>query len=107
MKAKGEAIAERFIWTTQTGQELAPADMRTSHLFYSLRMIFNHTAPAHLQIPGCKHYAEVDRWPRAYRRQAVAAFVAELARRKDTLPAWMLAEILHMSKACKELHLTP
>jgi len=75
--------AAPFIWTTQEGQQIRPRDMETRHLFYSLRMIFNHTAPAAYQIAGCRRYAGPEAWPITYRRAAVVALVAELKNRSD------------------------
>jgi len=72
--------AEVFVWLTQTGQKIPVDQMGTSHLFNSLRMIWNHTAPATMQLPGGR-YDGVQRWPVAYRQRAVAEFIRELATR--------------------------
>ena len=60
-----------FVWVTQDGGRLTPAQMKTPHLFYTLRMIFNHTAPPCYQIPGCRRYAL--NMPAEYLRAAIVA----------------------------------
>jgi hypothetical protein len=90
-----------FIWETEGGERLTPQEMRTSHLFYAVRMIFNHTAPATHQIAGCQRYNGPERWPIEYRRQALAAFIGELKTRK--LESWMIKQFEHMRQAYAEL----
>lgn len=75
-------VDKPFVWVTQDGEEMRPSEMKTTHLFYSLRMIWNHTAPPALQLPGGR-YNGPQHWPIARRRAAVAALLDELTRRDD------------------------
>lgn len=93
-----------FIWTTQTGERIPVTKMRSSHLFYVVRMIFNHTVPPTLQIAGCQRYDGPQRWPMARRLESVKAMLEELARRPNDLPPWMYAQLEHMRNACKIQH---
>lgn len=78
--------------------------MKTTHLFYALRMIFNHTVPAPYRLKEGRRYSGPSSWPISYRRQAVAAFITELIRRKP-LPDWMLAQLEQMQRVVNELQL--
>lgn len=71
-----------FIWVTQEGEELFLEEMLTPHLFYSVRMLFNHTVPAGYQIPGCKVY-DLSRFPIEKRAVSVRSLLTELAGRSD------------------------
>ena len=90
-----------FVWTMQTGEKIAVTEMRSTHLFYVVRMIFNHSAPPTLQILGCRRYDGPQRWPIARRRNAVKAMLEELATRTDDLPSWMWKQLEHMREVCR------
>ena len=95
--------ARPFLWRTQDGQSYTPAQMRTSHLFYTVRMIFNHTAPACYRIPGCKRYAL--KMEPEYLRAAVLAMVNELKERPcQDLTAGQWEELLHIATVSRELY---
>jgi hypothetical protein len=82
------------VWKTQDGERIPYTQMRTSHLFYALRMIWNHTAPAELRIEGGR-YDGPESWSVEVRRRKVTLLVAELSRRKP-LPAWMVEQLKQM-----------
>jgi len=44
-----------FTWKTQDGELLSPPEMKTTHLFYSLRMIWNHSMPEEYHLPGGRY----------------------------------------------------
>ena len=75
--------------------------MNTHHLFYSIRMIFNHTVPAeHATGPHRKynlkdHSAEM-------RRFVLVAMLQELVTRPDR-PRWMDNELAHMADTVNHL----
>jgi len=91
------------VWKTQDGKRIPYSKMRTSHLFYALRMIWNHTAPPEMHIEGGR-YDGPESWPIESRRRKVQALVAELSRRKP-LPVWMIAQLKQMR--AKGLQLKP
>ena len=43
-------------WRTQTGQELLITEMKTSHLFFAVRMLWNHFCPEEYRILPFKVY---------------------------------------------------
>lgn len=71
-----------FIWTQQDGTPIAVSEMKTTHLFYALRMIWNHTVPPPFQLPGGR-YNGPQNWSVKKRREAVRAFLVELSHRDD------------------------
>lgn len=90
-------------WRTQGGERIPYSKMRTAHLFYALRMIWNHTAPPEFQIEGGR-YDGPESWPVEVRRRKVQALVAELSRRKP-LPAWMVEQLKQMQAKGLQLEL--
>lgn len=88
-------LADAFRWETQHGVKIQPKDMTTTHLFYSLRMIWNHTAPGHLQLRPFRRYTFSERFTAEYCKRAVRALIQELATRSD-LPASALADLEFM-----------
>lgn len=90
------------VWKTQDGERIPVAQMRTSHLFYTVRMIFNHTVPRTYEIAGCKRYSDVRTWRVDFRRQAVAAMLSELAQRTD-IQHWMKDQLLTMRDTFRQL----
>lgn len=89
-------------WVTQDGEVWMFSEMSTSHLFYSVRMIYNHTAPPAYQIPGCRRY-EMD-WPADIRRKAISDLMAELSTREDIKP-WMIEQIRQMRDCIRKLRI--
>lgn len=96
-----DALTTEFIWTEQNGKRISVSKMRTTHLFYALRMIWNHTAPPHLWLPGGR-YNGPERWSTKKRREAVVAFLAELNRRDD-LPLSLDIQLGLMRDRAREL----
>ncbi len=84
-------------WRTQDNELIPYSQMRTSHLFFALRMIWNHTAPVKWQVQGGRYYGP-ERWSLAVRQRKVKALVAELNRRKP-LPIWILNGLKQMKNA--------
>ena len=62
------------------GDEIAPRDMKTGHALNSLKMIWNHTAPAELRIYPYRRW-DISGMPANYCRQAVIAFCRVLRTR--------------------------
>lgn len=77
-----------FLWLTHSGDLIAPADMATQHLYYSIRMLFNHTVPAKYRTPESvqeiKKYTDVPKWSKVYKKAATKALRAELNKRSRT-----------------------
>lgn len=86
-------LTKRYKWLMQDGTLVSPKDMATSHLFYTVRMIFNHSVPASKQIPGCKRWTL--RLSPDSRREALEHMIRELSTRSDIQP-WQWDQLRHM-----------
>jgi hypothetical protein len=73
----------RFIWVTDKGELLFLAEMATPHLFFALRMLFNHTVQPAFRVGAFKRHNNVFTWPLDYREQAMRKIYGELQRRTD------------------------
>ncbi|RLC88494.1 MAG: hypothetical protein DRJ03_02485 [Chloroflexi bacterium] len=72
-----------FRWRTRKGVFVQPANMETRHLFFTLRMIWNHSAPEEMHLHPFQKYEFTEYYTVAYMRKAVRACVIELKRRTD------------------------
>lgn len=84
-----------WVWRTHDGMRLTPDQMKTTHLFYTLRMIWNHRMPAEAHVGY-----NVKRWnltmPDSYLAEAIVRMADVLSRRSD-LPSWMQRELNQMA----------
>lgn len=78
---------ETFRWRDRAGNLHAPSTMATRHLFFTLRMIWNHTMPASARLPG-NLYTFSSYYKPDYMKDAIRALTAELATREDMQPDW-------------------
>jgi hypothetical protein len=69
-----------FLWVTNDDQRLTVGQMTTLHLFHTVRMLWNHTVPDRHQLRPYREW--ILAYDPAYRREAMAAMLAELAGRK-------------------------
>lgn len=91
------ALVPGWQWRAREG-DLVPAAMETRHLFYTLRMIWNHTMPAHMTVGGnVKRWRFGDRHPMDYMGEAVVQVGAELFRRRDLAP-WQRDQLEQMAR---------
>jgi hypothetical protein len=78
-------------WTWQARIEgpMLPKKMETRHLFMTLRMIWNHTMPRHMNV-GHKiaRYELSAKYTNAYLRVAITQIGLELFTRQDMTPTW-------------------
>jgi hypothetical protein len=76
-----------FLWVTHKGDVYLLADMATPHLFYSLRMLYNHSVPPVFRVVGpgesMKRYNDVPDWDAEYRTTALRELAHELNKRDD------------------------
>lgn len=98
-----QELRKPYVWKTHDGEFLTVTEMRTLHLFYTVRMLFNHTAPPALRIPGTKKWKL--NHTMVQRVDAVRAMMPELARRDD-LPDWAKEQMAHMARAARSLFST-
>lgn len=84
--ARQTELAKQFVWTAQDGVEMTPQEMTTRHLFYTIRMIWNHTMPEESRSSTFKRY-RIHRSSK-YLKAAVVALGTELLTRNDLQPEW-------------------
>lgn len=77
-----------FRWRDARGRFHSPARMATRHLFYTLRMIWNHTMPEHVKLRPYHEYEFSADYTVEYMRDAVFALGAALLSRPDLDPRW-------------------
>lgn len=91
-----------FRWRDQEGKRWSIQNMRTTRLFYCLRLIWNHTVPDAMQLPGGR-YNGPERWSVNYRRRAVVEILNELKGRSD-LPLSLDIQLGIMRDRARELN---
>lgn len=91
---KNNTEAEKpFIWRTKDRHLLLPVnEMNTKHLFYTLLMIWNHSAPKDAQIWFNHKYVFGPFYTPQYMLAAFRAIYVELKRRTDIGPR--MSEVL-------------
>lgn len=77
-----------FRWRDRTGAFHAPEQMETRHLFYTLRMIWNHTMPEGAKLRPYNAYSFGKHYTREYMISAVKALAAELGTRTNLTATW-------------------
>lgn len=101
LKENNTLSADTFEWRMQDGSLIKPKAMRTTHLFYSVRMVFNALVPPDYRIPG-KIYTLSTHMPPGYWRAAVEIMLKELAKRRDLSPVFK-AELIKMAQITEKL----
>lgn len=78
---------DNFVWRTGNNQCIPPVAMETKHIFYTLRMIWNHHMPEDAKIRPYKVYAHLGKtYTKEYLQCAIERLSAELATRSDLYP---------------------
>lgn len=72
-----------FQWRDQKGIFHSIDRMETRHIFFVLRMIWNHSAPNNMKIFPYKQYRFGDFYSKEYIKKAIKAMLPELASRSD------------------------
>jgi hypothetical protein len=90
--------SEDFAWIERGGNRLFPVEMRTSHLFFAIRMIWNHSAPDHMRIKPYQKYVFGPVYTNEYMLSAIANLLRELSKRDDLTPYFI--ECLEHMKSC-------
>lgn len=94
---------DTFKWRDQRGREHRVKDMSTTHLFYTLRMIWNHSMPTDAQVGiDIRRYTFPPFYTHAYMRQACALMFEELGTRTN-LPVHLKKEFTQMVLYFKRL----
>lgn len=86
-----DGLSQNFEWRDRAGKFHKPADMTTSHLFFTVRIIWNHTVPNELRItPYRKYTFDHDIYTTEYMKNAVYFLTKELHTRNDLTPHFQL-----------------
>lgn len=86
-----------FLWRTRRGEFISPKNMQTSHLFFTVRMIWNHTVPEELKLRPYNEYTFDANYSKEYMAKAAECMLKELATRTD-LTEKATRELNHMTK---------
>lgn len=87
-EAAKSQVPAKFLWVDQTGQQWPTEMMETRHLFYSLRMIWNHRMPEEAKLHPYRRYDL--RRSDEYLREAIRELTKELVSRKDMTTEWQV-----------------
>lgn len=79
----GKEVAVNFKWRDRKGGFHDVAEMKTSHLFFTVRMVWNHSAPESLRITPFKQYDFGSFYTDEYIVEAVRVIASELSGRND------------------------
>jgi len=99
-----QEIEREFEWRDQKGVFHKVEDMETRHLYYTLRMIWNHSVPEEMKLKPYKRYQFDCFYTPQYIAIAVRKMMRELIKRTDITPieAASLKLMIHFQKR-KEL----
>jgi hypothetical protein len=85
-------------WESREGP-VRPDEMATTHLFHTLRMIWNNSMPAHMQVGRVRLYDfPPDIYTVPYMRAAVMHIGRELFSRYSALNRWQKDELRQMAE---------
>lgn len=82
-------ITSNFRWRTRSGDFVNIEDMDTHHLFYTVKMIWNHSVPEQYKIKPFQQYRFPAIYTPKYIREATAAMLCELKTRDDITDYWL------------------
>lgn len=82
------ATTDGFRWRDRQGGFHLPKSMVTRHLFFTLRMIWNHSMPEDARTHGFLAYTFSSYYTGDYMKKAVRALAEELATRTDMEAEW-------------------
>lgn len=72
-----------FRWTTHDGREFRPRDMATTHLFNSIKMLYNNTVPPAFRVGEFRRWKDVATWDPEYLQEAMGELASEFESRTD------------------------
>lgn len=92
---------ESFKWRTARGEKLHVSSMKTSHLFNTLKMIWNNFMPTEARVHPIKLYSFSDFYTEQYLEDAIVSICKELFSRQD-LNTWQLKILNKMAEYFKK-----
>lgn len=88
-------VIKPFRWRDRKGNFHYVTDMDSRHLFYTVRMIWNHSAPENVKLKPYKKYNFSKFYSNKYMANAIRCMTKELSLRDDLNEIWV-NELLHM-----------
>ena len=85
---KRNKLKHKYMWRDTDGHFHDPKSMETRHVFFTLRMIWNHHAPLEARIEPYRRYQFNPFYTTEYLSQSVKVLMTELSKRKDMTPYW-------------------
>ena len=95
LKEQPLSRVHKFEWKDRNNNFYCVEDMATRHLFFTLRMIWNHTMPEEAKLKPYNKYKFGEFYTEAYLMDAIINIYYELIKRPDIMPAWR-ADLEHM-----------
>ena len=86
-----------FVWKTSKDEFISIDQMEARHLFFTVRMIWNHTMPEDAKLRPFRRYEFGPYYTSGYMAKAVRAMVPELGRRMIELKAWQIRDLYFMA----------
>ena len=86
VSTKSKEAALPFMWKDRRHSFHAPSEMTTKHLFFTIRMIWNHSAPSNLIIHPYEPYKFAAFYTNEYVAEAMFHIYNELMTRDDLMP---------------------
>lgn len=93
-------VTEPFVWRTRHGEAVAISDMTTKHLFFTFRMVWNHSAPEAWRLRPYRRYIFGPAYTPEYVAEAVGLIWRELATRND-LDGWQINQLETIANYCQ------
>lgn len=81
-----DQLAKQFMWKDRENQFHLIHEMDTKHLFFTLRMIWNHYTPIQMRIEPYKKYKIGTFYSKEYISDAIKHITRELGTRNDLTP---------------------
>lgn len=105
-KYKTTSVRESFKWRDRKGSFYLVSDMGTGHLFFTLRMIWNHSMHCSVTDSVYNKYNFSSFYTLEYMLQAIRAIFPELVKREDLTNSqkdWISQKTLHVISVPKRL----
>ena len=83
LENRNTKLLDIYVWRQRGGEFFRPQDMATRHLFYTLRMIWNHKMPDEAKLQPYNQYAFGRFYTDDYLKLSIKHLSIELGKRKD------------------------
>lgn len=105
LRCEFKSLQSPVYWITRDREKLLPSEMKTSHLFYIIKMIWNHSAPENLKFkPYTRYVFDCKIYTDEYIKKIFPVLLHECVGRKD-LPNEMILVLNKMYKMANTVHL--